>query len=390
MFDVLTAGRNHAGLRALEEMLKGHSGIATRRRELGGDDLDPLRNSEPLPDLLVLLLDSQSRGELEALDQRAPEERPVIFVVGPKGDPELIRLTMRAGARDFFFDPPVRDELLDAIDRAIEEKERRSTVLKRRVGVIINAKGGAGASFIATNVAHILAAHFKSKTALLDMDLQFGFLSSNFSITANDGLHQAMESIDTLDGVALEGWSAKHASGVSVFGNTHRQLLLSRDFSEEQIGKFLELALRTYNHVIIDVPRQIDHLFASCVQRTDTVMVVLQQSVAHLRDARTLMKILQRELMLRDDQIIILVNRWSKNALVSTKDIEKALPGLQLMTVPNDYQSVAESLNTGVPVYELRPKAAITRDLVKLASLVGSVSATKKGFLQRLFGSTGR
>jgi pilus assembly protein CpaE len=119
-------------------------------------------------------------------------------------------------------------------------------------------------------------------------------------------------------------------------------------------------------------------------------MVVLQQSVAHLRDARTLMKILQRELMLRDDQIIILVNRWSKNALVSTKDIEKALPGLQLMTVPNDYQSVAESLNTGVPVYELRPKAAITRDLVKLASLVGSVSATKKGFLQRLFGSTGR
>ena len=386
MFDVLTVGRDRAELQTLENLLRQHDGVAVRQRQLSPTTPEPLTDTDTTPDLLVLSLDSESHQDLEALNLRPPHERPSVLVIGPEGDFDLMRLAMRAGARDFFFHPPNREELLDAVDRAIKEKESRDLNAQRHVTAVISAKGGAGGSFIATNIAHILASHFKAKTALLDMDLQFGYLAANFSVQANDGLQQALESIDTLDAVALEGWAAKHQSGVHIFGNTHRQLLLARDFSEEQLNRFFNLTTRTYAHVIIDVPRNIDHLLAACVERSNTVVLVMQQNVAQLRDARTLVNILQRELMLRDDQIIVVVNRWAKNALVSTKDIQKGLRTPHVTTIPNDYQQVSQSLNVGTPIFELNTKAAIARELTNLASTVGGFNVNKRGFLRRLFG----
>jgi pilus assembly protein CpaE len=149
----------------------------------------------------------------------------------------------------------------------------------------------------------------------------------------------------------------------------------------------LNLLTRTYNHVVIDIPRQIDHVFATCVQHADTVVIVLQQNVAQLRGTRTMMTILQRDLALRDDQIIVVVNRWSKNALVSIKDIQQGLRDPHLITIPNDFKNASQSLNLGVPMHEINASAGITRDLNTLARTVGGIKPDKKGFLRRLLGS---
>jgi pilus assembly protein CpaE len=387
MFDVLMAGRVKADLVVIENVLRQHDGVAIRPPQVDVPTMGPLSDREPLPDLLVLSLEAGAREELEALSKLPAHERPSVLVVGPQGDLELMRLAMRAGARDFFFNPPPRDELLSAVDRAIKEKESRNATTLRRVVVTVNAKGGAGASFIATNVAERMASHLKSKVALLDMDLQFGYLAANLSVQANDGLHQALESIGTLDGVALEGWAAKHKSGVHIFGNTHRQLLLTRDFPEEPLDRLLSLLTRTYGHVVIDIPRHIDHVFAMCVQHADTVVIVLQQNVAQLRDARALITILQRDLALRDEQIVVVVNRWSNKALVSLKDIQQGLRRPHLHTIANDFKNVSQSLNLGVPMHEINSRAGITRHLDTLARTVGGIEAEKKGFLRRLLGS---
>ena len=50
----------------------------------------------------------------------------------------------------------------------------------KRLNAVINAKGGSGASFIASNVAYILSKETDSKVALVDLDLQFGSVGLNF------------------------------------------------------------------------------------------------------------------------------------------------------------------------------------------------------------------
>nr|BFE95239.1 hypothetical protein GCM10020185_57750 [Pseudomonas brassicacearum subsp. brassicacearum] len=115
--------------------------------------------------------------------------------------------------------------------------------------------------------------------------------------------------------------------------------------------------------------------------------VVVQQSVSHLRDASALVRILREDLGVRGDQLQIVINRYDKkNAAVSLKDIGEALRCTNLSKLPNDFNLVSQSQNTGVPLGLHAPKAAITAALRDLTEdLVGHQMATDKGLLKRAF-----
>ena len=118
----------------------------------------------------------------------------------------------------------------------------------------------------------------------------------------------------------------------------------------------------------------------------DRVYVVVQQSVSHLRDASSLVRILREDLGVRGDQLQIVVNRYDKTAAVSLKDIGEALRCTNLSKLPNDFNLVSQSQNTGVPLGLHAPKAAITVALRNVADdLLGNQMAGKKGVFKRAF-----
>ena len=45
----------------------------------------------------------------------------------------------------------------------------------------------------------------------------------------------------------------------------------------------------------------------------------------------------------------------SKKSMISEDDVEKALPGIEVETVPNDYQQVMQSQNVGAPTTRSGP-----------------------------------
>jgi len=108
------------------------------------------------------------------------------------------------------------------------------------------------------------------------------------------------------------------------------------------------------------------------LEHADHVLVVMEQGIAHLRDAQRLVTILRSELHVADSQITIVVNRFSRESPVSIKDIQGALPDVRIASLPNDYRRVSQSINMGSPLLESASGASITRNLVKLAtSLTG-------------------
>ena len=100
--------------------------------------------------------------------------------------------------------------------------------------------------------------------------------------------------------------------------------------------------------------------------------------------------ILTKELAVPSDRLTIIVNRYVKNASIQLADIEQALHGETPVSVPNDFQAVAESVNIGVPIYEQARRSPVTKALLRLAELVdGRTSTTPKTFITRLRGVTG-
>jgi pilus assembly protein CpaE len=370
--EILLAGRAREELGALESLLCSQGDIQVSSRLMVNGNVDPLEGAASLPDALVLLASDHWEAELMALCERAASERPPLLVVGPKGNVELIRLAMRAGARDFF-SPPIDDAEIFHFLRQLARDRREEPGHTARVTAVINAKGGSGASLVAANLAHGLAVAGRD-TLLVDLDVQFGSLPLYFNLTPEHGLVRALESADDLDALALEAYLERHASGLALLATASDERLSLGEVPETRVEQLLAVLGQNHDEVVIDLPRWINGASACVLERADRVLLVMQQSVVHLHDAQRLRDILVHELGMLSSRVSVVVNRYDKRSEVDLGAIGDALPGLRLHTLPGDFKRASQSINVGSPLQEIAPKAPLTRQLGILADALAAPS----------------
>jgi pilus assembly protein CpaE len=72
------------------------------------------------------------------------------------------------------------------------------------------------------------------------------------------------------------------------------------------------------------------------------------------------------------DKVKIVVNRVGlENGQITLKKAEETIGKPIFWQLPNDYRTMIEVRNNGVPLYEQAPKAAITHSIADLALAVG-------------------
>jgi pilus assembly protein CpaE len=388
---LLLAGQSKAQVESIAVFLRTRPEFKLSIRILHNGDGDPLGNLAALPDAMILALSGAWEDELRLLMQRPANERPPLLLIGPQGNTRVMRLAMQAGARDFFVHPVAESELLDALGRLIQDKQHSAEADRGRITAVINAKGGSGGSLVSCNMAHILRVLGGLRVALVDIDLQFGALAQYFDLTPNNGLLQAIDALETLDGVALEAYMLKHHSGLHLLGMAHEGLVLPGaeeiPHAEDRLGRLLELLRQRYQHIVMDLPRQIDPFTGVVLHHAEQVVIILQQTLAHIRDAQRLLMYLH-ELSVPLNRIQVVINRYDKKIPVTAENIENALNMKTMLRLPNDFQQASESVNLGIPLYDHDKNAAITRALIELAEKLSPrpLAKPKGGLFGGLFG----
>jgi pilus assembly protein CpaE len=381
--NVLLVSRRKDTLDGLEGVLRKYPGMSLQRKLIVNGHVDPLHDVDALPDALVLHLAENSRAELESLAARAVNRRPPLIVVGAGSDPAIMRMAMHAGARDLLPLPLVEDDLIAALRRIERDHSAAAAHGEATVTAFMNAKGGCGATLLACNVGHMYASLAHRRAALLDLDLQFGAIPLYFDLFPKRGVLQALENIDSLDEVSFDGYLIEHASGLKILGHAAEDPLSTHVVSALQIRKLLDVAMRAHDHVVIDLPRRIDPTTALILERAHHVAIVVQQSVATLRDATRLANCLRRDLGVSKDRIVTVVNRYQKDSGITTEDIRTTLGCGELSLVPNDFRTVSVCLDTGAPLLQYAPGAAITRAVIALQARLGGTAVETQGFLAR-------
>ena len=395
---MLIAGRSKEALIDLQEHLQSHDDQDVQIKHIVNGHADPLYGEVDLPDLLVLHINGLEGGELEALLERSASVRPPMVVVSEKDDAAAMRFAMKAGARDFLRHSEIA-EVVKSVS-TIRDELSQQALPDGRMTAVVNAKGGAGATFLACNLAHLAASVTEERTALVGLDMQFPTLPSYFDMKLKHGLLQAFESVDELDATALDAIMASHDSGLKLIAARPDDFRFSFDSLVDQSNAFMDLLMSNYKHVVVDVPRHMDEFNAQVLSRASQIVVVVQQSLPHVQDATRMQQLLRNQLGIASDNLLVIVNRYNKRAEIQLADIEKAVPGAEIATVPNQYKEVSESINLGVPMYEYARSSAATRALVKLQSrLFGHANAAdmeaaqgklssmlQKSSLQNLFG----
>ena len=295
---------------------------------------------------------------------------------------------MKVGAIDYLKPPFDAQELQNSINDLMHDQS--SANRKVTITSVINAKGGSGASLFACTLAHMMAKLSSSKVSLMDLDIQFGSLCHYFNMESKYGLIEALQNAFELDEVALQGYMLKHESGLEILDIKPGDFLLPEDINSEHLEALLTLMGKQYDQIVVDMPRHLDALSCLVLEKSENIVVVVQQSISHLRDAKRLIHILEDELGIDSSHIMVVLNRYDKHHELSISDIQRTL-GLQLFTtVPNAYKVVSQSVNQGEPLYDVASRSAIAKSMLFITDRINpqpQKESKKKGIFHRILPS---
>lgn len=363
---IVLAGRDRRRLGELERQLAAAPVGRVQTLVQVNGHMDPLYGAAGNPDIAVVLLSDGWEAELEALGARPAAVRPPAIVIGPSSPVATVRLAMRAGARDYFTWPVPTDDLMAAVTAIAAERDGPSVTEGERIAVI-GAKGGMGSSMVACNLAVALAERH-GRCLLVDGEFGAADLPFYFDLRpAGGGLKEALARIDELDEMAVEGYLLAHDSGVRLLAPTAHGAGWPDGREAAALERLLELFRTAHPHQVLLLPRWADPMVAGALGGVDRLLLVMQQGVVNLREAKLTLERLLALTPLGRERVVVVVNRHRRGNPVGLDEIARALGVETVHALPNDFERVEQSIESGVPLLEQAPRSAVSRALAQLA-----------------------
>lgn len=392
-FNVLLIGAASDDMRRIQQHLSANARYAVRSHftdEINAGGTAPL--AERAPDVVVVSLDDNWETVLRSLPM-ARSAGTVLVVVGPADNMAAMRVAMQCGARDYFSHPVAAEDIDTCFLRIIRERSVPAAAVQgRHITTVINAAGGSGASFIAENVAHIMAKHHLLHVALIDLDYQFGCQALNLDVALQHGLTEVLAMLESLDTTTLQAHFSRHRSGLHILGEKLDDVVLPDDVAPADVKKLLELAAQTFDHVVIDLPRRIDALFAAVAEQSQRFVLVAQQTLPHVRDTKRLLTVLQREFEVATEDVVVVLNRYDDQHAITVADIEQTIGHGPVLVLPNDYQRAVAATAVAKPFIDCAPTSTLAKGLCQIAAdLCGAQTTSeaedKEPFYRRALGA---
>lgn len=372
-----------------EEVLLSIKGIDASKHALvfgdGFSSLGQMVEAEH-PDLMVIDSVCIENGNLSILEAISLRFHHIsIIVLSQNASSEFLMSAMRSGVKDVLNLPLQASDLQAAVGR-VELKLKQSSPKSKKGKVIafVGSKGGSGATFLACNLAYILAETSSAKVALLDLNLQFGdaVLFVNDHVPPNT-LADVAKNIRRLDASLLKSSMVHILPNFSVLA-APEDAESAQDVKPEHIDALLKLTTSEYDFVVVDIGRTLNATGVKALDHADLIFIVLQETLPFIRDSKRLLHAF-RSLGYAKEKVNIVLNRHEKGGDIRLIDVETALDMKVYKTIPNSYLAVSASVNQGVPIVKIAKNDAVTKALQEVAeSLVEGTNAKKSGWLGNL------
>jgi len=281
----------------------------------------------------------------------------VVIVVSETKDPELILRSMRAGAREFVLDSD-HEELRLAVRTHAKVTYGGGEI--GQVVTIFGAKGGVGATAIATNLAGAMQRR-SLRTCLVDLDLYLGDVLAFLDIPGSYSITDVLANMSRLDRELLATSVTKHRSGVSVLAQSSK-VEEAEQIKGPEITALLEFLRRNYDFVIVDGVRGFDELSLAALDSSQHVFMTLTQDVPAVRNGQRCLELFGR-LQYDQGRIKLLLNRYQKASKITIEVVSETLGQSLTHTISNDFLLLIDAINRGVLLTEVAPRARITQDI---------------------------
>ena len=285
----------------------------------------------------------------------------------------VTRRVLRSEAVDVLPIPFTPDELHQAIETgrdAIVREGGAGPSRSGRVVAFVGALGGIGSTTLATQAGMIWAE--KASVCLIDLDVQFGNAALYLNIRPQLSLADLIDAGERLDIELLRSVAAQHPSGLNVIACPPDIVPLDA-LTPEFIDKLLDLAVQTYDIVLLDLPGAWVSWSLSALQKSDAVCLVAGLSVPGVHQARRQLELLDANGL--GERLRIILNRVHAPMFgkVDLSGTESVLRRTVHFVISNDYPTVSTAIDEGRSIGAIKVKSRVEKDVRKMVTTLAAL-----------------
>ncbi|HSH59859.1 MAG TPA: AAA family ATPase [Acidimicrobiales bacterium] len=338
---------------------------------------------------------------------------PVVLAFDHRPDAHL-RDMVQVGAVDLLQLPVHDKEVLESLERALELANKlepplpvaaAATPAPSRVGdpvrtpgrvfAVASATGGCGKTFMATNLAYFLAHHSGKRVCVIDLDLQFGEVSTALRLKPRYTIYDALHREESEEGDLSEHmgeYLVTHETGVHVLAAPKDPSEADR-ISSPEVTRVIEAVRQHFDYVVVDTPSALTEIVLAAFEGAERLFVLATLDLPSVRNLGVFLTTLEK-LKVPTDNIRLILNKAESDVGIEISQVEKLFPQGFEAVLPYA-KEVSRSINLGMPVMASAPNSEVSRNMAPTMSsllpeghldrVVPAASPPSPGFLARLF-----
>ena len=314
----------------------------------------------------IVFVDISEGGEqkLSSLDNFDKDSHKIVITSTDYSIDNIVR-SMRVGAKEFLPKPILKEDLERVLKNVAISNDFTEGGSSKIITVYSN-KGGIGKTTIAANLAAEMAKATRDKVALIDLNFQLGDISTFFNLNSTFDVAYAVKNLVNKNGDAfLRAFERYNNSNLYILSDPI-YIEQAESITPQEIEALFKILKSIFPYIIVDMSANIDSVSLKILDKSDLILFTSIVNIPAIRNAQRCINLFKSR-NYPTDKVKILINRYMENDDIKIADIEEALGERVYWKIPNNYFSIMEAINRGVPVSEVSGSSNIANSFQDLA-----------------------
>ncbi|HZG84285.1 AAA family ATPase [Paenibacillus sp.] len=230
---------------------------------------------------------------------------------------------------------------------------------------VCGAKGGAGRTSLAVNLAVTLAKQHKDlKIGIWDADFQFGNVNMAMNLLSTLSIKEAVDAYEHLDRLLLSRYLLRHESGVRVLAAPPRP-----EYAElitlPLLDKVMGLLAEELDYLIIDTPAGFQETTLFFMERAASILMVTTPELNSLVNTKAMTQTL--EVLGLKKQMKVVLNRAGIDSVLQPSQMADVLQANIDYTIPDQWGTASKAIDLGIPFTTVYAGTELSRAYLRLA-----------------------
>ena len=283
---------------------------------------------ENRPPLVIVDITKKTNISLDIISKLTTLVKNIkIIVLSYDTESDIVIKALRAGAREFLVKPLIEKDFVASVQKMKDLiLGNINDTTKCKVITTFSNKGGIGKTSIAVNLAMEIANITKEKVALVDLNMQMGDITTFLNLDPSFDTSYVINNLDRID----------------------------------------ETFLLT---IVIDTTSSFDAKTITALDNSDLILLISIINLPSIRNCQRCFDLFKK-LGYSKDKIKLIINRYMDADDIKIEDVEEVLDHKVFFKIPNNYYTIINSINKGIPICDAAPNSNICKSFKQLGAML--------------------